>query len=152
MNIREKPQNIVPQSVTCGPLPGSKKIYHHPEGRPDIAVPFREIALDPTCGGLADDARSRGCLDPAWSPDCSQIAFSSTRRDGIPRRQLGGRRAVVEHEQMTVEERVEAVGHPLDRPLLVRDADADGRARRPPVRLLDHLDSRSAACVRLPPN
>jgi phosphomethylpyrimidine synthase len=48
MNIREKPQNLVPQSVTCGPLPGSKKIYHHPEGRPDIAVPFREIALDPS--------------------------------------------------------------------------------------------------------
>ena len=48
MNIREKPQNLVPQSVTCGPLPGSKKIYHHPKGRPDIAVPFREIALDPS--------------------------------------------------------------------------------------------------------
>ncbi len=48
MNIREKPQNIVPQSVTCGPLPGSKKIYYHPQGRADIAVPFREIALDPS--------------------------------------------------------------------------------------------------------
>ena len=48
MNIREKPQNLIPQSVTCGPLPGSKKIYHHAEGRPDIAVPFREIALDPS--------------------------------------------------------------------------------------------------------
>jgi len=48
MNIREKPQNLVPQSVTCGPLPGSKKIYHHPEGYPGIAVPFREIALDPS--------------------------------------------------------------------------------------------------------
>src|SRR5271165_1995530 len=48
MNIREKPQNLVPQSVTCGPLPGSKKIYHHPKGNPGIAVPFREIALDPS--------------------------------------------------------------------------------------------------------
>ncbi|MGO8845648.1 MAG: phosphomethylpyrimidine synthase ThiC [Methylocella sp.] len=48
MNIREKPQNLVPQSVTCGPLPGSKKIYHHPEGYPGIAVPLREIALDPS--------------------------------------------------------------------------------------------------------
>ena len=48
MNILEKPQNLVPQSVTCGPLPGSKKIYHHPQGWPAIAVPFREIALDPT--------------------------------------------------------------------------------------------------------
>jgi phosphomethylpyrimidine synthase len=47
MNILDKPQNLVPRSVTCGPLPGSKKIYHHPRGRPDIAVPFREIELDP---------------------------------------------------------------------------------------------------------
>ena len=48
MNILDKPQNLVPRSVTCGPLPGSKKIYHHPQGRGDIAVPFREIALDPS--------------------------------------------------------------------------------------------------------
>ena len=48
MNVREKPQNLVPQSVTCGPLPGSKKIYHHPKGCPGMAVPFREIALDPS--------------------------------------------------------------------------------------------------------
>ncbi|MGH6823148.1 MAG: phosphomethylpyrimidine synthase ThiC, partial [Methylocella sp.] len=48
MNILEKPQNLVPRSVTSGPLPGSKKIYHHPRGRADIAVPFREIALDPS--------------------------------------------------------------------------------------------------------
>jgi phosphomethylpyrimidine synthase len=48
MNILDKPQNLVPRSVTCGPLPGSKKIYHHPRGHADIAVPFREIALDPS--------------------------------------------------------------------------------------------------------
>jgi phosphomethylpyrimidine synthase len=48
MNILDKPQNLVPRSVTSGPLPGSKKIYHYPRGRADIAVPFREIALDPS--------------------------------------------------------------------------------------------------------
>ncbi|MGH6812966.1 MAG: phosphomethylpyrimidine synthase ThiC, partial [Methylocella sp.] len=48
MNILDKPQNLVPRSVTSGPLPGSKKIYHHPRGRAEIAVPFREIALDPS--------------------------------------------------------------------------------------------------------
>jgi phosphomethylpyrimidine synthase len=48
MNILDKPQNLVPRSVTSGPLPGSKKIYHHPRGRADIAVPFREIGLDPS--------------------------------------------------------------------------------------------------------
>ena len=50
MNIHEKQQKRVPQSVTCGPLPGSTRIYHHPQDRPGIAVPFREIALDPSAG------------------------------------------------------------------------------------------------------
>ncbi len=48
MNILDKPQKLVPRHVTCGPLPGSKKVYHHPRGHADIAVPFREIALDPS--------------------------------------------------------------------------------------------------------
>ena len=48
MNIHDKPQNLAPQSVTSGPLPGSRKVYHHPGGRADIAVPLREIALDPS--------------------------------------------------------------------------------------------------------
>jgi phosphomethylpyrimidine synthase len=37
-----------PSSVTTGPIAGSRKIYTSPAGRPDIQVPFREIALDPT--------------------------------------------------------------------------------------------------------
>ncbi len=37
-----------PDSVTTGPIAGSRKIYTSPEGRPDISVPFREIALDPS--------------------------------------------------------------------------------------------------------
>ena len=36
-----------PDTVTTGPIAGSRKIYTSPEGRPDILVPFREIALDP---------------------------------------------------------------------------------------------------------
>src|SRR5580704_11739984 len=37
-----------PSSVTTGPIIGSRKIYTSPAGRPDINVPFREIALEPT--------------------------------------------------------------------------------------------------------
>jgi phosphomethylpyrimidine synthase len=48
MNIHDKAQNLAPQSVTTGPLPGSRKIYARPRGRPDIAAPLREIALDPS--------------------------------------------------------------------------------------------------------
>ncbi|HUB44911.1 MAG TPA: phosphomethylpyrimidine synthase ThiC [Acetobacteraceae bacterium] len=36
-----------PSSVTTGPIVGSRKIYVSPEGRADMQVPFREIALDP---------------------------------------------------------------------------------------------------------
>ncbi|WP_201842435.1 phosphomethylpyrimidine synthase ThiC [Microvirga zambiensis] len=34
-----------PQSVTTGPIQGSRKAYAAPESRPDIRVPFREIVL-----------------------------------------------------------------------------------------------------------
>src|SRR5215213_1745649 len=35
----------LPQSVTTGPIQGSRKVYAAPAGRPDIRVPFREITL-----------------------------------------------------------------------------------------------------------
>jgi len=34
-----------PQSVTTGPIAGSRKIYASPKGHPDIRVPLREISL-----------------------------------------------------------------------------------------------------------
>jgi len=40
----EKPKGL-PQSVTTGPIQGSRKVYAAPQDRPDIRVPFREIAL-----------------------------------------------------------------------------------------------------------
>ena len=35
-----------PRSVTTGPIAGSRKVYAAPKARPDIRVPFREIALN----------------------------------------------------------------------------------------------------------
>jgi phosphomethylpyrimidine synthase len=37
-----------PTSVTTGPIAGSRKIYTSPDSHPEISVPFREIALDPS--------------------------------------------------------------------------------------------------------
>jgi phosphomethylpyrimidine synthase len=37
-----------PSVVTTGPIIGSCKIHTSPDGRPDIRVPFKEIALDPS--------------------------------------------------------------------------------------------------------
>ena len=45
MNVQPKHSTLVPESVTTGPLTGSRKVYYSPEGRPEIQVPFREIAL-----------------------------------------------------------------------------------------------------------
>lgn len=48
MNFQPKPGTLIPESVTTGPLPGSRKVYAPAPGRPDIVVPFREIALHPS--------------------------------------------------------------------------------------------------------
>ena len=53
MNIQHKPGSLVPETVTTGPVTGSRKVYHHPRDAAgqvlaDLAVPFREIALDPS--------------------------------------------------------------------------------------------------------
>jgi len=47
--MNEIPKFAAPQSVTTGPITGSRKVYAAPKGRSDIRVPFREIALsDPS--------------------------------------------------------------------------------------------------------
>jgi len=46
MNVHSK--NVrTPESVTQGPLPGSRKIYIEPACSPGMRVPVREIMLDP---------------------------------------------------------------------------------------------------------
>jgi phosphomethylpyrimidine synthase len=37
-----------PTTVTTGPIEGTRKVYSSPPGRPDLVVPFREIALHPS--------------------------------------------------------------------------------------------------------
>jgi phosphomethylpyrimidine synthase len=43
--MNEVPKFAAPETVTTGPIVGSRKVYAAPKGRPDIRVPFREIAL-----------------------------------------------------------------------------------------------------------
>jgi phosphomethylpyrimidine synthase len=43
--MNEIPKFAAPRSVTTGPIAGSRKVYAAPTGRPDIRIPFREIAL-----------------------------------------------------------------------------------------------------------
>ena len=43
--MNEIPKFAAPRTVTTGPIAGSRKVYAAPTGRPDIRVPFREIAL-----------------------------------------------------------------------------------------------------------
>jgi len=39
-----------PETVTTGPVAGSRKVYVPVPDRPDLTVPFREVLLDPSCG------------------------------------------------------------------------------------------------------
>ena len=48
MTIDINPIHAKPADVTTGPIIGSRKIYSSPASRPDIRVPFREIALHPS--------------------------------------------------------------------------------------------------------
>jgi phosphomethylpyrimidine synthase len=46
MNIHHPTDTLaIPQSVTTGPIAGSRKVYAAPSSHPDMRVPFREIAL-----------------------------------------------------------------------------------------------------------
>jgi phosphomethylpyrimidine synthase len=79
-----------PAAVTTGPIAGSRKIYTSPEGRPDIQVPFREIALHPTAneppfrtydtsGPFTDPAatiRLEDGLNPVRAPWIARRGFS----------------------------------------------------------------------------
>ena len=81
MNVQQKPGTLVPETVTTGPLPGSRKVYATVDGHADIKVPFREIVLsdpkeepvrvyDPSGPYTETDARidlSKG-LEPIRAP------------------------------------------------------------------------------------
>jgi phosphomethylpyrimidine synthase len=76
-----------PSSVTTGPIIGSRKIYTSPDGRADISVPFREIALDPSA--REEPARvydtSGPYTDPAIAIDL-EAGLPAARREWIARR------------------------------------------------------------------
>src|ERR1043165_9603308 len=48
MNKPLAPAALATPQVTTGPICGSRKIYTTPDAAPDLRVPFREIALDPS--------------------------------------------------------------------------------------------------------
>ena len=45
MNVQPKRNSLVPETVTTGPLTGSRKVYYSPADKPEVRVPFREICL-----------------------------------------------------------------------------------------------------------
>ena len=50
MNKHIPESDLATPKVTTGPIAGSRKIYARPEAAPDLKVPLREIALDPSSG------------------------------------------------------------------------------------------------------
>jgi phosphomethylpyrimidine synthase len=76
-----------PSAVTTGPIAGSSKTHTSPDGRPDICVPFREIALDPSAREAPFRAydTSGPYTDPAVTIDL-QAGLPPVRREWIGRR------------------------------------------------------------------
>jgi phosphomethylpyrimidine synthase len=79
-----------PSTVTTGAIAGSRKVYTSPEGCPQISVPFREIALDPSAREEAYRAydTSGPYTDPALTIDL-EAGLPPVRRDWIARRGFG---------------------------------------------------------------
>ena len=50
MNKHLAESDLATPKVTTGPITGSRKIYTAPEAAPDLKVPLREVALDPSSG------------------------------------------------------------------------------------------------------
>src|SRR5215831_3417927 len=50
MNKHLAETELVTPKVTTGPITGSRKVYAAPEAAPDLKVPLREVALDPSSG------------------------------------------------------------------------------------------------------
>jgi phosphomethylpyrimidine synthase len=50
MNKHLAESDLATPKVTTGPITGSRKIYTAPEAAPDLKVPVREVALDPSSG------------------------------------------------------------------------------------------------------
>ncbi len=46
MNVQPKRGSLIPETVTTGPLTGSRKIYYSPVDKPELRVPFREVVLE----------------------------------------------------------------------------------------------------------
>src|ERR1700712_534968 len=77
MTVQSK-SSTRPSTVTTGPIVGSRKIYSSPADRPDILVPFREIALDPSaqeaayhaydCSGVYTDPSGAVDLEAGLPP------------------------------------------------------------------------------------
>ena len=70
MNI-QNPRGLAPQSVTTGPLPGSTRVYARVA--PDIAVPFRQIALGDAALPLLRVYDASGpYTDPSYTVDLAK--------------------------------------------------------------------------------
>jgi phosphomethylpyrimidine synthase len=50
MNKHLAESDLATPKVTTGPITGSRKVYTAPEAAPDLKVPRREVALDPSSG------------------------------------------------------------------------------------------------------
>ena len=91
--MNEIPKFAAPQSVTTGPIAGSRKVYAAPKGRPDIRVPFREIALSDPSEPPVRVYDPSGPYTESAPPIDLASGLPPVREAWIEARRPGGRRA-----------------------------------------------------------
>ena len=138
-----------PQVVTTGPIQGSRKVYASPEGRPDLRIPFREIALsDPseTPVRVYDPSGPYTEAEPADRPEPGPEtgARGLDRRTRLPDRRGPGDQAGGQRQRRRRPARAALSGDP----------HAARRRRRParhPVRIRPRRDRHGRDDLRRPP-
>jgi phosphomethylpyrimidine synthase len=73
MNYQHKQDSLLPETVTTGPMSGSRKVYYTPANHPDVHGPYRELKLTDS---LEPDLRiydpTGPYTDPAYTVDLSK--------------------------------------------------------------------------------
>lgn len=115
-----------PTQVTTGPISGSRKIYVAPSSRPDLQVPFREIALaDPEMSCLRVYNSSGPYTQEGFVPDLA-AGLPRVREPWIAAR--AGRKPVTQYEFARAGVITEEMIYVVQRENLARErvADSDG--------------------------
>jgi hypothetical protein len=66
---------VDPASSNRNSTPPSRPNCQHRSRANSDGTGLHQVPISPSCGGAVSDPTSRGCQDPAWSPNGTKIVF-----------------------------------------------------------------------------